>query len=544
MKNHWRTTRSSNTTSSMHAMHRISDGTHCIPTTMPTDLPRRSLHNSPERLKNPLHYASPRIDVPDAALFPSANELSSSLERWKYMAQLAGRHQQPHDFLRVNLQRVSSPQALAAGVPSSIGSNIQKLHLPLTDASLLPEWLDAISTVFPNLLHLYFTTDPATSDPTETGNSSSAAAVPENDTTTTSKTRTLSDETLVRRLYVLYRLPRLKSMDGQPFSEQEKKLSRPMDRSSPQEPAEEPPERMKDANVSCLLDESSDEEDVAVIANNREVEIGLNGKPMACDPDRWEYASVESSAVACEWGCGISSLPYFQRNGNKKKTKKSQWKTNRTTPPQQYAMRLNQFTFEDSIEVDDSTASEVYRISPTPNEALLERNESPVSSSSSHCKSQQSNQENVASRLPPTRSLTSPFPMQFRSARRVTERVEKIIGSISDESETPSPKNGTTRDTIDHHRPAIPLTRIRSSPSNLEGNAPHYFSTSRPPPVPGRRAPLGTRPQRTKRRQNRWRERLTARSNSIFDDEEEISDTSDGKEAEAVPLEPKGIRLT
>jgi hypothetical protein len=153
-------------------------------------------------------------------------------------------------------------------------------------------------------------------------------------------------------------------------------------------------------------------------------------------------------------------------------------------------------------------------------------------------------------RVPPTRSLTSPFPMQFRS-RGVTERVDKLIGAISEESEP-------TRPIIESLRTStIPLVRIQSSPSNLSMK-PLPGKKNRPPPCPGRRAPLGTRPQRTsRRRQTRWRDRLNARSSSILDEDEDDDDddADDDKEEDgdddseksdegAVIRQAKGLRLT
>jgi hypothetical protein len=365
-------------------------------------------------------YISPRIDTPDELLFPAAggpqqqqqqpeqhraghnntNEttttvllLSDSLVRWRYMATLAGPHQQPHDRLRINLDRVGSPAALVAGIPSRVGRLIETLHLPLAnDASLLPEWLDAIATVFPNLLHLYLDDDNNNSnskaprkEEEEHGTFAATAVLespPAADSSVhqhnISQAKTLSDETLVRRLYVLYRLPQLQSMDGAPFSEQEQNLSRPRDHrrqqpekdgdpaassvtdnnnnnnnkvdASPPREQQQPQQQQrrqppgplnKELIASCLLDDSSDEDgELAVecatgvkesnndddahdkataLATDREVEIGLNGLPRlaaSCDPDRWENASVESSAVACEWGCGSLSLPYFSTEPN------------------------------------------------------------------------------------------------------------------------------------------------------------------------------------------------------------------------------------
>jgi hypothetical protein len=681
----------------------------------------RSLYNSPLRRSNCINdntggrifYNSPRIDIPDELLFPAAAaaaiassergvrggdhdnagtaapasssvaalpaasgvSLSDSLARWRYMAELAGQHRQPHDILRVNLDRVSAPAALVAGMPSRIGRLIQTLHLPLADdASQLPEWLDAIATAFPHLLHLHLQGDKDEHDDdvqedvekdnelqtkdkeVENGSrgppSQAKAGLVESD----HKPKTLSDEVLVRRLYVLYRLPRLQSMDGEPFSEQEQKLARPRDHRRSQADDEDSPAAVTDKNTaengalveqqqqekerrqkqrrpsggplgkemneSCLLDDSSDEDEgeavvhhnsnekTATLAIDGEVEIGLNGRPMAmssCDPDRWESASIESGAVACDWACG--SLPYFQRNETtgreqqkrqqRNKSKKSQRQARLTVrtrsdgdivggrrsrphqqqqqqqqhhqepPPKskqhQTSMPLNQFTFEDSIEIDNTVSTVLERClrvstPPTEKKALVvleqqhqQHNESPVSSSSSRV-SQKSNQENVVVSLrppPPTRSLTSPFPMQFRSSRGVTERVDKLIGAISDESEH-------TLETVDSHQTAtiIPLMRIQSSPSNLSMKPLPGGKKNRPPPCPGRRAPLGSRPQRTKRRQNRWRERLNARSNSILDDDDEDEDDDNDEEdeqqkedsgqseKEAAMLQPKGLRLT
>jgi hypothetical protein len=131
--------------------------------------------------------------------------------------------------------------------------------------------------------------------------------------------------------------------------------------------------------------------------------------------------------------------------------------------------------------------------------------------------------------------------MQFRS-RGVTERVDKLIVAISEESE-PSMQIIERLQTS-----TIPLVRIQSSPSNLSMK-PLPGKKNRPPPCPGRRAPLGTRPQRTRRRQSRWRDRLNARSNSILDDDDDDDDDEEEDDSEksdegAVIRQAKGLRLT
>jgi len=143
-------------------------------------------------MKRPLPvFASPRI-THDDEICPT--DLREHEERWSHMSRLAGSHKQDDTVLRLHRHNMS-PLSLQSGIPPQLASRIIELHLG--DANNLPEWLDVISTKFFNLQHLYIDKD----DTTEAGR--------------------------IRRLYILYRIPHLLTMNGRSVTELERSLARP-----------------------------------------------------------------------------------------------------------------------------------------------------------------------------------------------------------------------------------------------------------------------------------------------------------------------------
>jgi hypothetical protein len=151
-------------------------------------------------MKRPLPvYSSPRITHDDETILSTGGRrLQEPDERWSHMSHLAGSHQQDREVLKLNTaprHLNMSPLALASGVTPQVASRIVELHLGSVEH--LPEWLDVLVHKFTNLQHLYLDKD----DFTEAGR--------------------------IRRLYILYRLPHLITMDGRPVTQLERSLARP-----------------------------------------------------------------------------------------------------------------------------------------------------------------------------------------------------------------------------------------------------------------------------------------------------------------------------
>lgn len=149
------------------------------------------------KLERPL-YHSPRCEKSDEHLLVAPPEsLKTHEDRWHHMSQQAGSHQQDESVL--NVTRRISPQALRSGVPPQVAARVRVLRLVVHEKDSLPEWLDVISGIFFELEHLYLSKMSCDN----------------------------TDIARMRRLYVLYRLPDLKSIDGKDVTELERQLARP-----------------------------------------------------------------------------------------------------------------------------------------------------------------------------------------------------------------------------------------------------------------------------------------------------------------------------
>ena len=149
-------------------------------------------------------YQSPRIDHDDERLFPKIEALHKKEERWKYISEQAGSHRQDGSVLTLN--RSVTPKALRAGITPQVACRVKHLNLWLDHTEdILPEWLDVISTLFINLEHLTLSED--------------IFAIDEENAVSSR----------MRRLYVLYRLPDLKSIDDMAVTNFERRLARPND---------------------------------------------------------------------------------------------------------------------------------------------------------------------------------------------------------------------------------------------------------------------------------------------------------------------------
>jgi hypothetical protein len=176
---------------------------------------------------------SPRCTIEDERISPSSDhtKYQNSETRWQCISEQAGAHRQDGSVMTIT--RNLSPQALTKGLTKYAASRVKCLNLWLDHhEDMLPEWLDVIANLLVNLQHLTLSQDVF---PGEEDEAVSAR---------------------MRRLYVLYRLPFLKSIDDEPVSREEKKLSRPND------PNGERVQRDDWVGNDSLLDEDDDHDAV------------------------------------------------------------------------------------------------------------------------------------------------------------------------------------------------------------------------------------------------------------------------------------------
>jgi hypothetical protein len=210
---------------------------------------------------NVLKYTSPRCQQLDDDEFLPSVSLQEHDERWKHMSLQAGPHQQDGSVLDLTSRR-TSPQTLKVGVPSQVASRVRELHLHMEDS--LPEWLDVVSSLFFNLQHLY---------------TFISGAEEENNNTESAR---------MRRLYILYRFPDLISIDGKPVTKVERQLARP---SSPNGYKV----KREDWVIPTNVEESSDSEEESSMSHGDAVEVSLFGvvKRVSADPPREEWDEPE-----------------------------------------------------------------------------------------------------------------------------------------------------------------------------------------------------------------------------------------------------------
>lgn len=151
-------------------------------------------------------YDSPRLVVEDHEIFPAIETFAHYQDcesRWKMISLEAGDHQQ--DGSHLVIRRNMKPATLKCGIVSQyFGRRVRRLTLWLDrEEDILPQWLDAIVESFPNLEHVLICQD------------------------SISNSDDISVSSRMRRLYILYRLPYLLSIDGVVVSSEERELARP-----------------------------------------------------------------------------------------------------------------------------------------------------------------------------------------------------------------------------------------------------------------------------------------------------------------------------
>jgi hypothetical protein len=151
-------------------------------------------------------YDSPRLLTEDHEIFPPPEThvlYQEAEQRWRKISEAAGSHRQ--DGSRLVIRRSMKPATLRFGIVSQfVGRRVRCLSLWLDyKEDILPQWLDAIVDLFPNLQELSISQDDLYNE----------------------------DEVAVsarmRRLYVLYRIPNLLCIDGEPVQQTERELARP-----------------------------------------------------------------------------------------------------------------------------------------------------------------------------------------------------------------------------------------------------------------------------------------------------------------------------
>jgi len=185
-------------------------------------------------------FISPRRALPDNA---APQDLRSHEARWNHMASLAGDHRQEDWLMDLTGRAFDSPDTLKYGVPPRVAQKIRELKCPRMSYNL-PQWLDVVSSVFPNLKHLHL--GPCNSQ----------------------------DEEKMRRLYVLYRLPDLETLNGIRVNKEEQEIARPISPSGRRVRKEE--------WVKSIVDDTSDDDSDCI--NGDILEVGLNGRVRGRNP--------------------------------------------------------------------------------------------------------------------------------------------------------------------------------------------------------------------------------------------------------------------
>lgn len=152
--------------------------------------PTAKEHESP-RKKKPL-FVSPRLKIDDEEFDKSRYRTES---RWRRIAEQAGIHQQ--DLAVLTIHRSVSPIAFRYGMIRQACIRVRFLNLSLEyEEDILPEWMDVLSTTLENLEHLTISYQ--------------------------YKGEQVEVNNRMKRLYILYRMPTLKSIDNTEITSEER----------------------------------------------------------------------------------------------------------------------------------------------------------------------------------------------------------------------------------------------------------------------------------------------------------------------------------
>jgi hypothetical protein len=474
------------------------------------------------------NFISPRCN-PSTDDIP-VDSLRNFQDRWRHMSELAGSHQQEDSVLVLN--RPIEPLSFQNGIPSQVALRIETLHI-IPQENNLPEWLDVLSRTCTALQHL--------------------VVLP----------REMNPEAArMRRLYILYRLPDLCSIDEILVTQVERQLARP---DTPNGERVNPKDWLVEEHSSWQYDSDSDEGSI----RSDTVELSFYGiiKHIAADPpnESFDEPALEKPYIpkhkVSDAGIPLS-ISTVKANRNKNEKNRDSSSTLISSHPRKSLIPgphgcLNRFgaipalcnrnekylPLEDqsfvvenphrvaSLVMDTlSSEQQDFEVELSMDRSLRYSLNALKSSSESSfistpTRSEFSSSKVLACMTPsmpdsipespekkakvsPSHSLTSPFPMKFRSST--------IITSLPTQ---------TTHQRI--NPPSIQQI------SELEQNLPFPKGT-RPPPCPGRLV-VPVESAHIKRQQRiigRWKNRILMRTTAVIDNESESDDEDDEDEGQ------------
>lgn len=203
---------------------------------------RRMISNVASSRLNPTGgriFDSPLLHGPPTPSRSASDAGLVSLEgRWQAMAQLAGDHSQDPRLLDLT-NRALPPEALKFGVPPKVAAVVEDFRYDgiIAGKHNLPSFLDLVADLFPKLLRLNLK---GGKDRRHSANMNTAPGErkyiedgidPALQRKLDATTAAAEKETVrMRRLYILYRLPKLEVIDDLPVSVEERNLARPSPR--------------------------------------------------------------------------------------------------------------------------------------------------------------------------------------------------------------------------------------------------------------------------------------------------------------------------
>jgi len=197
------------------------------------------------------------------------NSWTDHKDRWNNISELAGSHRQDDSELTL-AQRGGvpiSPRVFQCGVPTGVAARVKRLHIFVAEGFLLPEWLDVLSSNCFELQHLQF------SPPSEQ-----------------------REARIMRRLYILYRLPDLETIDGEVVTEVERQLARP---DTPNGERVDRKEWVEDTTILNNDDDGDDTSDDDGADSNAEVSLFGLVKPVAADPSSVSFDEPDWELPYC-----------------------------------------------------------------------------------------------------------------------------------------------------------------------------------------------------------------------------------------------------
>ena len=220
-----------------------------------------------------LCFESPRLEKTDSQLFPATNSSNGAdpTKQWQSVTEQAGQHQQDGSvlFLRPS---INSPQVLKCGVTTQAAARVKELHAKVTGNNM-PEWMDAIANKFPNLEHLHLaqrTDEERENEVRKSVRTTRVSSILE------SVSEDLDEEEIrlaaehsdrLKRLYILYRIPDLISIDGARVTTEERRLAKPNDPNGHKVDANEWVQRHKEGeDIRISLPEGEECVEIDVLA--------------------------------------------------------------------------------------------------------------------------------------------------------------------------------------------------------------------------------------------------------------------------------------